>query len=124
MSRWLLPLSIIVIAAPVLAAAGDMSVATFLAKAEALKAKGALALFDPDVNLLQTEGKAAGQTYRNRLVRERAAGKPSSCPPQGVKLDSDKLIVHLKTYPVARRGSITMNTAMADYFIKTYPCKK
>ena len=42
------------------AAAGDMSVATFLAKADALKAKGPLALLSSDIKLLQGEGQAAG----------------------------------------------------------------
>lgn len=124
MRRWLVPLSVATLAAPALAAAGDMSVAVFLAKADALKAKGVLALRDPDMKKLQTEGSAAGQAYRARLTRERAAGKPSSCPPQGAKISSDQLLTHLRTYPVARRSSVSIKTAMADYFIKTWPCKK
>lgn len=111
------------LATPALAAAGDMSIATFLIKAEALKKQGPLALMSSDFSLLKQEGAAAGQSYRARLVRERAAGKPSSCPPQGVKVDSDKLIAHLRTYPVAARNSTTMSTAIADYFIRTWPCR-
>jgi hypothetical protein len=110
-------------AAPALAAAGDMTVATFLAKAEALKKKGPLALMSSDLSLLKQEGTAAGQSYRARLARERTAGKPSSCPPKGVKVDSDKLLGHLRTYPPAARTSTTMTTAIADYFIQTYPCR-
>lgn len=110
------------LAAPALAA-GDMSVAAFLAKADALKAKGAMAMFSSDLKLLKAEGTAAGKAYRARLDRERAAGKPSSCPPKGTKVDSDQLLAHLRTYPAATRPGITLRTAMADMFIKAYPCR-
>jgi len=121
-ARILMAGAALALAVPALAAPGDMSVATFLAKAAALKKKGPLALMSSDMSLLKQEGVAAGQSYRARLVRERAAGKPSSCPPKGVKVDSGKLIGHLQTYPVAARSSTSMNTAVADYFIRTYPC--
>lgn len=112
-----------VLAAPLLAAPGDMSVATFLAKADALRAKGPMALMSSDYKLLQSEGKGAGDAYRARLRAERAAGRPSSCPPKDVKVSSDKLIAHLRTYPEAVRPRVSMKQAMADYFIRTYPCR-
>jgi hypothetical protein len=111
------------LAAPALAAAGDMSVATFLAKADALEKKGAMALFSSDIKVLKAEGTAAGKAYRARLDRERAAGNPSSCPPKGTKVDSDQLLAHLRSYPAAQRPSISMKTAFADMFIKKYPCR-
>lgn len=111
------------IAAPAHAAGGDMSVAAFLSKADALKAKGAMALFSPDIKVLQAEGQAAGEAYRSRLVSERAAGKPSSCPPKGAKVSSDQVLSHLRTYPAPARPRVTMRSAMADFFIKTYPCR-
>lgn len=123
MKRILLTLTAsLFLATPLLASPGDMSVATFLGKADALKAKGAMALFSPDVSVLKTEGKAAGEAYRARLQSERATGKPSSCPPKGTKVNSDRLIAHLRTYPASIRPKISMKQAMADYFIKTYPC--
>jgi hypothetical protein len=123
MHRSLFVVAAFAIAAPAFAAPGDMSVATFLAKADALKVKGAMALFSSDYKLLQAEGQAAGKAYRARLVGERAAGKPSSCPPGSAKVNSNELIAHFRTYPAARRGSITLKTAVADYFIKTWPCR-
>ncbi len=110
-------------AAPLAAAPGDMNVATFLAKADALKAKGAMALFSADYRLLKSEGEAAGQAYRARLNAERAAGKPSSCPPSGVKVNSDKLIAHLRTYPEPVRPRVSMKQAIGDFFARTYPCR-
>lgn len=111
-------------ATPALANDGNMSVATFLAKADALRAKGPLALMSSDYKLLKAEGTAAGQAYGARLRQERAAGRPSSCPPQGARPGSNQVLAHLRTYPVAARAGTTMRTAMADYFIKTYPCPK
>jgi hypothetical protein len=118
----LVPLAMLALAAPALAVGGDMSVATFLAKADALKAKGLMALGSSDIGLLRSEGQAAGQAYKARLEGERKAGKPSSCPPKGTKVNSDKLMAFLRTYPEPARPRTTMKTAIADYFIKTYPC--
>ncbi len=124
MKRLILTLgACLALAAPVFAAPGDMNVSTFLAKADALKAKGATALFSSDLKLLRTEGQAAGAAYRVRLDGERAAGRPSSCPPKGTKVKSDKLLEFLRTYPENVRPRVSMKQAMADYFIRTYPCR-
>ena len=111
------------LATPAFAAGGDMSVATFLAKADALKAKGAMALFSEDMGLLKREGEAAGELYRARLATERAAGKPSSCPPKGTRVNSDQLLSFLRTYPANVRASVSMKAAIADYMIRNYPCR-
>lgn len=99
MKRLMLPLALLAAPAAPALAAGDMSVATFLTKADALKAKGPMALFSSDMKLLRSEGQAAGQAYRQRLTAERATGHPSSCPPKGVKVNSDDLLGFLRTYP-------------------------
>ena len=105
------------------AAPGDMSVATFLAKADALKAKGAMAMFSSDIGVLKSEGQAAGKAYLVRLEKERAAGHPSSCPPKGSRVNSDELLAHLRTYPANARPGVNMKQAFADYFIRKYPCR-
>lgn len=110
-------------AAPALATGGDMSVAMFLSKADALKAKGPMALLSPDLKVLKSEGQAAGEAYRARLVAERTAGKPSSCPPKGAKVTSNDVLSHLRTYPAGARERTSMKTAMADFFIRNYPCR-
>lgn len=122
MKRLAAAIGLALVATPASAVPGDMSIATFLAKADALRAKGPLALLSSDIKLLKTEGMAAGQAYRAQLVRERAQGKPSSCPPKGAKIGSDQLFGHLQAYPAAARPRTTMRAAMADYFIKTFPC--
>lgn len=122
MRRLALLAPLLAFSAPALATTGEMSVATFLAKADALKAKGFMALGSPDIKLLRAEGQAAGQAYGARLQAERAAGKPSSCPPKGARPSSDQVLAHLRTYPADKRAGLTMKAAMADYFIKKYPC--
>ena len=98
-------------------------VATFLAKASELKAQGPMALLSPEVKVLQGEGMAAGQAYRARLKAEQAAGKPSSCPPADTKVGGQKFLDHLQTYPQGVRATTSIKTAVADFFIRTYPCK-
>lgn len=115
---------VVILAGTAVAAAGDMSVATFLAKADALKAKGPLALMSSDIGLLREEGQAAGQAYRAQLDSERKAGHPSSCPPKGVRVTSDDLMGQMRAYPAARRPQITVKTAMADMFRAKFACPK
>lgn len=113
----------LVIAAPVTAAPGDMSVSTFLAKADALKAKGFLALGSSDIKLLQSEGKAAGAAYRKRIKTDLAQKRtPHSCPPAKATMKSDEFIAHLRTYPASVRSATSVTTATADLMKKRYPC--
>jgi len=112
------------VATPAMAAGGDMNVATFLAKAEVLMAKGPFALLSKDVKVLRAEGEAASDVYFARLGRERAQGNPSSCPPRKPKEPSNReFLKHLRSYPPAARAVTKMHVAMGDWFIRTYPCK-
>ena len=114
---------VISISTPAVAGPGDMNVATFLAKADALKAKGLGALGSPDIKLLYGEADAAGKTYRSAIAADKKAGRtPHSCPPKKASLNSDQLIAHLRTYPEAVRPKTTITTAMFDVMKKRYPC--
>lgn len=109
---------------PAMAAPGDMSVATFLAKADALKAKGIMALASSDVALLTSEGKAGGAAYRQRLKADAAAKRPPhSCPPAKAAVKSDEFLNHLRSYPEALWAKVSIKTATADLMKKRYPCK-
>ncbi len=104
-------------------ASGDMSVATFLAKADALKAKGLGALGSPDIKLLRKEAEAGGAIYRARLQSDKAEGKPPhSCPPKSASMNSDQFLSHLRSYPAAARPRTTITTAVFDLMKKRYPC--
>ena len=111
------------LASPAEAGPGDMSVAAFLAKVDALKAKGPLALFSADIGRLKAEATAAGVGYADRLKAERVEGHPSSCPPRGAKPDQDMWLTHLRGYSAEVRPRVSLNRAMADLYAKTWPCR-
>lgn len=117
-------LLIATVATPALAAPGDMSVAAFLRRVEELQAMGPLAQFSPGLDVIKREGNAAKAAYYARLARERQQRRPSSCPPPGADTTVDRFLGHLRSYPPARRGAISMNTAVADYYIRTWPCRR
>ena len=116
-------LATLLAASPALSEPGDMSAATFLAKADALRAKGPMALLSGDIKVLKSEGQAAGLAYRARLKAEKAAGKPPhSCPPPKSRINSTQVIEHLRTYTPATRARTTMKAAISDLMVKTFPC--
>jgi hypothetical protein len=111
------------ISVPAASAPGDMKISTFLAKADALKAKGIMAMASSDIGLLKTEGKAAGESYRARIKSDKAKGvPPHSCPPAKSSISSDDLLNHFRSYPAAQRQQISVRTGFADMMKKRYPC--
>ena len=76
----------------------------------------------PRVLGLTAIGKAAGESYRARLIAERKAGRPSSCPPENAQIVPEELVAFLKRYPANMRSRVTIRQGVADYFIKKYPC--
>lgn len=114
----------VLIAAPVNAAPGDMKISTFLAKADALKAKGFMALGSSDIAILKTEGKAAGDAYRARIKSDKTKSlPPHSCPPTQASVGSDDLLSHFRSYSAAERQVVSVRTGFADMMKKRYPCK-
>jgi hypothetical protein len=110
---------------PAFAAPGDMSVASFLERADRLEAMGMRAMFSGDVAVLKSEAQGASAAYRARLAADRAARRPPhSCVTSGTKINSDALMTHLRSYPAAQRQTTSMKMAMADMFAKTYPCPR
>lgn len=104
------------------APASAMSVAEFLTKADALKARGAMALFSGDLKLLMREVKAAGQGVRTDNKRRQQAGlAPRSCPPERVSMKSDELLAALRTIPPGDRG-ISVQEGFARMMAARYPC--
>lgn len=118
----ILALALLATPGAALASRGDMNLSVFIAKADALKAQGPMALFSPDLEVLKAEGKAAGESYRVRLIQERAAGRPSSCPPDNAQVVPEELVAFLKRYPATVRPRVTIRQGVADYFIKKFPC--
>jgi hypothetical protein len=105
--------------------AQNMPVSTFLAKADALKAKGAMAMFSSDIGLLKNEVQAAGLAYRaERKASEARGNPPEICRPEKAGLDSDELIASFRTIPAALRAKTTVKQGMIALLRKKFPCPK
>ncbi len=104
-------------------AQAEMSVATFLAKADGLKAKGVMAMMSSDIGLLKDEMKVATTAYRTQINADKAAGRtPHSCPVPKGKMDSDELMAYFRTIPAARQPKISVKTAFFGMMKQKYPC--
>ena len=106
------------------AAASAMPVSTFLAKAEALKKKGPLAIFSGDLKLLTKQIEADGAALRAQNKAAAAAGRRKAyCTPgAGVKIGQKEVLDAMNAVPPAKRMSTTTQEAMRDYFARRFPC--
>lgn len=108
-----------------IAGAQAMPVATFLQKAEALKAKGPMALFSGDMKLLKNEVTgAAGQLKAERVAAAKAGRKPAYCPPANSgNMSSDQIIAIMRAVPPAERPRTEVKDALRAHFARTWPCR-
>jgi hypothetical protein len=99
-----------------------MPVATFLAKADALEKRGAMALFSSDLKLLKSEIVASGKALRRETEADRRDGRrPAACLPERAGTDSKELIAYLRSLPPAQR-SMPIKAAFAGLMARKYPC--
>jgi hypothetical protein len=107
------------------ALAQNMSVSTFLEKADALKAKGMMAMLSSDIGLLKKEVQTAALSYRaERKAAEAAGRKPEVCPPEKGSLNSDELTASFRSIPAEARPRTTIKQAWIAYMKSKYPCPK
>lgn len=119
-----LALVLAVVAAP--AMAQTMNAEAFNQRIQALKAKGAMAIFSGgELKALTAEGQAAGKAARAQQVAAAKAGKtPRFCPPEGPqKMGSDEFMTRLAAIPQAERQKIDMTEAMTRMLAVKFPCK-
>lgn len=117
--------AVLMAVSPAAASAQSMTVDQFLTKANALKAKGVMALGSPDLKLLRNHMMAIATDYRRDIEGARAAGQaPHSCPPAKgkTKLGSNELLAEFEAIPPARRGAST-KAAFYDMMKRRYPCR-
>ncbi|HZG10151.1 MAG TPA: hypothetical protein VEZ70_14340 [Allosphingosinicella sp.] len=102
--------------------AQTMPVATFLAKADALKKKGPLAFFSSDYHKLKAEvDNSARALGAEQLAAQKAGRKPATCMPKKVSIGTDELLNHFRAIPQAQRGA-SVKAAFASFANKKYPC--
>lgn len=105
------------------AAAAEMDVGTFLTKADALRAKGAMALFSSDIGVLKREVNSAAMSLRvERLAQAKAGQKSAYCPPAKGSMDSDELIAAMRAVPAAERSRTEVRTVLRTIMVRKYPC--
>ncbi len=107
-------------------AAQAMTVADFLAKADALKAKGMIAMMSPDLAILHSEMQAATTAYRTDVDAARAKGVTTlGCPPPKGKanISSDMVIADFTAMPKAVQQRTTVKAGLYAFMTKRFPCR-
>lgn len=106
------------------AAHAAMDVATFLAKADALKAKGALGLFSSDLKLIKAEvATASRQLQAEKAARDKAGLPPRSCPPKGAKMNAQDFLTEMRRMPAAEQRTTSLKDGMLWVGQRKYPCR-
>jgi hypothetical protein len=108
------------------AAAPAMPVQTFLAKANALKSRGPLALFSGDLKLLTNQIKADFAQLRSERLAAQAAHRPTAfCPPApGVKLTDKDILGAMQAIPAASRPVTDTRDVLRAYMAQRFPCPR
>jgi hypothetical protein len=116
-----MPAIALCLAAGLAAPASAMSVAQFLDKANALKAKGMMAMFSSDITLLKNEVMAGSKAWRAQIAPPGRA--PNACPPPGPqKMSSDDILAMMNAVPPAQRATVSTSEAMTAGLNRRYPC--
>ena len=101
-----------------------MTVAVFLQKAEALEARGMMAMLSSDMGLLKGEVRGAGATLRAEVDAARRAGRtPPFCAPERIRMNSDELLTFFRSIPPAQRQRLEVRDAMRFYMARRFPCR-
>jgi hypothetical protein len=111
-------------AAPV-AGAPPGSAQIFLDRAERLKAKVPLALFDSDYGRLKAEATAAGKSIGDDRIAAEKVGKPKlyCSPSPRAQLGSFEFIHGLEAIPAAELQRMSLKDAMLRVLQRKYPCR-
>ena len=125
MRRIALPALALMVSAPALAAPAGTA-QNFLDRANRLKAKGPLALFDRDYGRLKAEATAVGKSIGDDRIAAERAGRPILyCSPKPrAKLGSYEFIDGLAAIPAAERSRMGLKDAMLRVLQKKYPCRR
>ena len=108
------------------AMAQSMNAEVFHKRAQALKKKGARAIFSRGEikNLMKEVQAAAGASRERRLAAIKAGQPPRYCPTQARgSMGSSELMERLAAIPPAERAQIDMTEAMMRILAAKFPCK-
>lgn len=125
MRRAVLILLALAVSVPSFAAAPGTA-QNFLDRANRLKAKGPLALFDSDYGNLKAEATTAGKSIGDDRIAAEKAGRPILyCSPNArAELGSFEFIDGLEAIPAAERAHMSVKDAMIRVLQRKYPCRR
>jgi len=113
------------LAAAAAAAANAMDVATYLAKADALRQRGMTAMFSSEARELQAEIRSSGAALKQeRLAAQRSGRRPFYCPPGPASLSVEEIFAAMNAVPPARRARTPVRDALRAAFVRKYPCPR
>jgi hypothetical protein len=124
MKWWLMGLAMAVMVVMLPVAARAMSTDQFLARANALKARGMMAMLSPDVGVLQGEMATALAGWKADKAARQAAGKPPlDCAQAGDKrLTRDEMLAALGSLTREQRAA-PLKDGVAQVMARRYPCR-
>lgn len=100
-----------------------MTVGTFLARANALRDQGPMALMSPDFPTLKAEAKAATNQLKAERAARAAAGKPPiACVPEGESVGIMDMLDGLNELPASYRKR-PLKDGYARVLANLYPCR-
>jgi hypothetical protein len=97
-----------------------MSAGEFLAKADALKAKGMMAIFSSDLGVLKAEFTADAQAWRAQVTP--AGRPPNACPPAAVRMSDEEIYALVAAVPPAQRATTSTRDAVIAGLNRRFPC--
>jgi hydrogenase maturation factor HypF (carbamoyltransferase family) len=99
-----------------------MTVQAFLARANALRDQGPMALMSPDLPVLKAEAKAATNELKaDRAARAAAGKKPIACVPEGETVGIMDMLDGLSALPAADQKR-PLKDGYARVLAKRFPC--
>ena len=100
-------------------------VATFLAKVEAVKGKGVMAMFSSDLKLLMGEvGGSMKALKEERLAAVAGGRRPAYCPSGKAELSRQELFAAMEAVPSRARSKVQVKEALRAQLTRKYPCPR
>jgi hypothetical protein len=114
-------IGLVVLALLPISPASAMSVADFLVKAEAIRAKGMMAVFSPDLSLLKTEVQTGVKAWQAQVAP--AGMTPNACPPASMdQMTPKEVMAMMNAVPPPQRATTETADALIAGLNRRYPC--
>jgi hypothetical protein len=102
--------------------ASAMSVADFLVKADAIKAKGMMAMFSPDLGVLRAEVQTGVNAWRAQAMP--TGKRANACPPgDKLRLTPKDVLAMMDAVPQPQRAATETADALIAGLNRRYPCR-